>query len=222
MSPFTTSFPRGRRFLTGNKRELRLESCGLLRKRQRWARERQSCSQLWPRLGPDQKESSEQLGRSLPASAESGPLRCRPAEPTCQQLPLPLPEDGRSQLVVAKSPKRDPGNSGSAPALRSLTYIPPTPLQGHSSQEPGSARAPRGGRHPPQGPGVAAGQDPLKVGKRHGPADKGLLARLHVGEETPGCPWKAPSELSAARRGSAGLTQGGSRALTSPSSGAYM
>lgn len=43
-----------------------------------------------------------------------------------------------------------------------------------------------------------------QVGKRHGPADKGLLAQLHVGEETLGCPRKALSEPSAAREVSAG------------------
>lgn len=65
-------------------------------------------AELLPALaktGPRPNESSEQLSRSLPALAERSPLRCRPAEATHQKLPLPLPEEGLSQLVVAKSPK---------------------------------------------------------------------------------------------------------------------
>lgn len=88
------------------------------------------------------------------------------------------------------SPKRDPGSCSMGSPLCSLTYIPARlPSRDTALRDLTLLMSPEAADTLPRAPVPQLGKI-TQVGKRHGLADKRLLARPHVGKETLGCPWK--------------------------------
>lgn len=161
-------------------------------------------------LLPDQARALSSWATACPHQQRAAPRLAdllRPRTRSCRLL---------SPRKDVPSPKRDPGSSSVGSPLCSLTYIPARLPSGDTAlRDLTLLMSPKAADTLPRAPVPQLGKI-TQVGKRHGLADKQLLAQPHVGKETLGCPWKAPSEPSAAHRGRLGWADPRAGAELSP------